>query len=31
MRPLQKLEKWQGKLLGTGYKDHATSAGKIRI
>jgi len=31
MRPLQKLKNWHGKLLGTGYKAHATSAGKIRI
>jgi hypothetical protein len=31
MRSLQKLENWHGKLLGTGYKDHAASAGKIGI
>jgi hypothetical protein len=31
MCSLQKLEIWHGKLSGTGYKDHAASAEKIRI
>jgi len=31
MHPLQKLKNWHGKLLGTGYKVHANSAGNIRI